>query len=142
MGGRGAGLGPAAWWWLRWRDVDGGPRLGLGCGRLLFHPREIDAATMISRLRSHQGHLVVASAEQSPDSVKFTLDGRVPLPVLWRLPAVGFPRLGFKGLVLLLGHLHHSVFGLLQFGSLLGGALPSPANLHSLDAANSSSPII
>lgn len=34
------------------------------------------ATHMISRLRPHQGHLVVAAAEQSPDSVQFTLDRR------------------------------------------------------------------
>lgn len=60
----------------------------------------------------------------------FYLDGRVPLPALRRLPVVGFPGLGLEGLVLLLGHLHHCVFGLLQLGALLGGALPSPAHLN------------
>lgn len=60
----------------------------------------------------------------------FYLDGCVPLPALRRLLVVGFPGLGLEGLVLLLGHLHHGVLGLLQLGALLGGALPSPAHLN------------
>lgn len=62
--------------------------------------------------------------------LSFYLDGCVPLPALRRLPVVGFPGLGLEGLVLLLGHLHHGVLGLLQLGALLGGALPSPAHLN------------
>lgn len=49
MGGRGAGLGAAARCWLRWGDVDGRAGLGLGCGRLLFDSREVDAATLPER---------------------------------------------------------------------------------------------
>lgn len=66
----------------------------------------------------------------------FYLDGRVPLPALRRLPVVGFLGLGLEGLVLLLGHLHYGVLGLLQLGALLGGALPSPAHLNTSTVSN------
>lgn len=49
MDGRGSGLGAAAWWWLRWGDVDGSPGLGLGCSRLLFNTCEVDAPTLMER---------------------------------------------------------------------------------------------
>lgn len=52
--------------WVVWVKVGGWQR---GAAALLR-----DATHVISRLRSHQGHLVVAAAEQSPDSVQFTLD--------------------------------------------------------------------
>lgn len=47
------------------------------------------------------------------------LDGRVPLAALRRLLVLRFLRFGLKGLVLLLGHLHHGILGFLQLGPLL-----------------------
>lgn len=48
MGGRrGGSAGRGAVVRRRWRGhVDGRAGLGLGCGRLLFNPREVDAATL------------------------------------------------------------------------------------------------
>ncbi len=67
-----------------------------------------------------------ASVNNDSDSYP---DGRIPLPVLSGLP-VWLSGLGFEGFKLLLGHLYDSVFGFFQLGSLLGGALASPANLE------------
>lgn len=110
-------------------------------GLLVFDPLEANAASLVSRVWSHQRYLVVPSPEQGPQSIQLPLDGCVPPPLLWRAPG-WFSRLGLVRLKFLVRHLYNSIFGFVQLGPFLGGALLPPSHLHALDASHASSSIV
>lgn len=62
-------------------------------------------------------------------SCQADLDGGVPSPLL-RSPAGGFSRFGLIRLKFLLRHFDDSVFGFVQLGAFLCGALLPPSNLQ------------
>lgn len=115
--------------------------LVVGGGLSSFDTLELYTATLVSRLWSHQGYLIVTSPKQSPQSVELPLYGCVPPPLLWRA-AGRFSRLGLIRFKLLLGHLYNSIFRFVQLSSFLSGPLLPPSHLHAFDATHSSSSIV
>lgn len=92
--------------------VDGIARSWVG-----FASGEVYALALVSRMRSHHRHSVVASSQEHTESIQFALDGRVPL-VCGGGFVHGVVRPG--RLKLLLWHHHSSVLRFFQFGSLFG----------------------
>lgn len=107
----------------------------------VFDSLEINTATLISRMWSHQRYLVITSPEQSPQSIQLPLDGCVPPPLL-RGPAGRFSRFGLIRFKFLLWHLYNCIFGFVELSTFLSGALLSPSHLHAFDATHSSSSIV
>lgn len=99
-------------WTLRWWAVR-------GRGSIRFHTSEVYASSLIPWLWSHKGDLVIASSNQSPQCIKFTLDWSVPFSLGRRFSHMGLLRLGFPRLILLFWQLNNSIFGFFQFCSFL-----------------------
>lgn len=105
-----------------------------------FASGEVYAFALVSRMRSHHRHPVVAFSQEHTQRIQFALDGRVPLLGAGRCVHV-VVRL-IKLLKLLFGHHNTSVFSFFQFGSFFSGAFVTPSDLHSLDASNSTSSVV
>lgn len=90
--------------------VDGIPRSRVG-----FASGEVYALTLVSRMRSHHGHSVIAFSQEDTQSIQLALDGRVPLLGGDRFVHVVVRPWRLK---LLRGHHNSSVFSFFQFGSL------------------------
>lgn len=110
-------------------------------GLAIFDPLKINTTTLVSRKWSHQRYLVVASPEQSPQSIQLPLNGSVPPPLLGG-PAGWFSRLWLVRFKFLFRHLYNSVFGFVQLSTFLSGPLLPPSHLHAFDATYSSSSIV
>lgn len=83
-----------------------------------FTPGEVNAPALVSRIRSHHGHSVVAFSQKYPQGVQFALDGSVPL-----LGTHGFMHVVVKSwrrIVLLCRHHNFGVFSFFQFCSFFG----------------------
>lgn len=87
---------------------------GIARSRVRFAPGEVDALALVSRVRSHHGHSVVASSQEHTQSVQFALYRRIPLLGLnMFVHGVIRPR----RLKLLCWHHDSSVFSFFQFGA-------------------------
>lgn len=95
-------------------NVPSSYRLGLPASVLLrWNSGEVYAPALISFLRSHQRNPVILPPQQSPESIKTTLNWRVPF-CLWRL-VCGFGSRWSRpdGFLCFFRNLHHSIFGFL-----------------------------
>lgn len=52
---------------------------GVVRGRVGSAPSEVDALALVSRIRSHHRHSVVAFSQEYTQSIQFALDGGIPL---------------------------------------------------------------
>lgn len=99
------------------QSVDGRGRMvvdGIARRRVGFAPGEVYALALVTRMRSHHGHSVIAFSQEYTQSIQFALDGRVPLLRADRFVHGVVRPCWFK---LLFGHHNTSVFSFFQFGS-------------------------
>lgn len=89
---------------------------GVARSRVGFTPGEVDAPALVSRIRSHYRHSVVAFSQKYTQSIQFALDGRVPLLGLGRFVRV-IVRPRWRRIKFLCGQHNTSVFSLFQFCS-------------------------
>lgn len=64
------------------QSVDGRGRMvvdGIARSRVGFASGEVYALALVSRMRSHHRHSVIAFSQEHTQSIQFSLDGRVPL---------------------------------------------------------------